>query len=240
MNCLAFRRICLSEPSHRSEAFLAHLEECGDCQRFAEGVGVLDGKLRAAMQVPVPKDLAARIKLRHVIGDEERTRRVRPWQYALAASLMLSVTIGGFLGYRVYSADRYINELRVAVLDHIKQEPDFLAASNHASPAKFKRVMAAFGGQVMDDVAPVRNAEICALKDNNEPIVHAVLQGKMGAVTVLYLKGDTVKDKVKIDDQRFTGVLLPAGKGNMAVVGERNEPIDVMADKLRKSIIWKI
>ncbi len=240
MNCLEFRRICLAEPSNRSEAFLAHREKCADCRRFADGVGTLDTKIRAAMQVPVPQDLATRIKLRQVIGDEERNRRTRPWQYALAASLMLSVAIGGLLGYRIYNTNQYIDELRVAVLDHIKQEPDFLTTSGKATPAKFKRVMAAFGGQVMDDVAPVRNAEICALKNNNEPVAHAVFQGKMGAVTVLYLKGNTVNDKIMIDDQRFKGILLPAGKGNMAVVGERDEPIDAMVEKLKKSIIWKI
>jgi len=240
MNCLEFRRQCLTEPATRSEAFVAHREQCGECRRFAAGVDVLDGELRSAMQVPVPEDLEARIKLRRVIGDEDKKRRARPWQYALAASVLLSVTISGFFGYRLYTANQYIDTLQVTVLDHIKQEPELLRASNHSSPAQFKRVLAVFGGELKDVVAPVQVAEVCALHHNHQPIVHAVLKGKMGAVTVLYIRGNRVKQKIAIADAKFKGVLLPAGTGNLAVVGLPDEPLAPMVDKLEKSIVWKI
>ena len=240
MNCLEFRRLCLSEPSTRTEEYLAHRDECDECRRFAEGVGVLDQKLLQAMQVPVPQDIATRIKLRQVIGDEERKRRVRPWQFALAASLVLSVTISGFFGYRLYTTNQYVDGLRVAMLEHVKEEPHFLAAADEVSPAKFQKIIAAFGGEVTQKVATVMTAEVCALKRNNQPVAHAVLKGEKGAVTVLYLNGERIKNNVAIDDDRFQGVLMPAGNGNMAVIGEAGEPLEPMVEKLKTSIFWKI
>ncbi len=240
MNCLDFRRICLSDPRERSDPYLAHRSQCRECRRFAESVDALDGKLRAAMQVPIPGDLATRIKLRQVIGDEKIRRRTRPWQLALAASVFVMIGLGGLFGYRLYSTQRYVDQLRVAVLDHVKQEPQFLAASGEVSPEQFKRVMAAFGGNVIGEVAPIRRAEVCALKDNKQPIAHAVVQGQSGAVTILYLTGKRVSSETPLRDERFRGVLVPAGDGNLAVVGQPDEPLDSMVERLQESIVWRI
>ena len=240
MKCLEFRRVCLAEPANCSAEFIAHRSECAECRRFADGVGQLDRKLLDAMQVPAPQDLATRIKLRQVIGVEDHKRRIRPWQLALAASLMLSVAISGFFGYRLYSAGQYIDGLRLAVFEHIKQEPEFLAVYSEVPQAKLQKVLASFGGELTQYVAPVMNAEICALKDSHQPVAHAVLKGEKGSVTLLYMNGKRIAKNVPIHDDRFHGILMPAGNGNLAVVAETDEPLQPMMAKLQKSIQWKI
>ena len=67
MNCLEFRRTALSEPGNRTQDYLSHRGECDDCARYADSVGVLDKKIADALRVPVPEDLANRIKLRQVL-----------------------------------------------------------------------------------------------------------------------------------------------------------------------------
>lgn len=240
MKCLEFRRVCLAEPANRSADFIAHRGECAECRRFADGVSQLDNILFDAMQVPAPQDLATRIKLRQVIGKEEHKRRVRPWQFALAASLILSVAISGFFGYRLYTAEQYIDGLRLAVLEHIKQEPEFLAASSEVPQVKLRKVLASFGGELTQYVAPVMSAEICALKDTHQPVAHAVLKGEKGAVTLLYMNGRRIAKNVSIHDDRFHGILMPAGQGNLALVAEADEPLQLMMAKLKKSLQWKI
>ena len=86
MNCLEFRRMCLSDPGNRETDYLSHREGCEECSRYSNNVNGLDRKIEQALRVPVPEDLANRIKLRQLMQDERGSSRVRPWQYALAAS----------------------------------------------------------------------------------------------------------------------------------------------------------
>lgn len=240
MNCLEFRRACLTEPAGRSGALLAHRNECPDCARFAEEVDVLDDKLLEAMRVPVPDDLQTRIRLRQVIGEEQSRRFARPWQFALAASIFLSVALSGLFAYQFYSTNRYIDQLRVAVIEHVKEEPQFLAVEEEASGRRFGQVLAAFGGELVQDVASVRVAEVCALRNKNQPIAHTVVNGKMGPVTILYVQGDPVRKTMPIEDDQFRGMLVPAGQGNLAVIGEPDEPLQPLVDKLQQGIVWRI
>ncbi len=240
MNCLEYRRACLTDPASKNEAFIAHRNECGDCARFADEVGVLDGKLLDAMRVPVPDDLQTRIRLRQVIGEEQSRRVTRPWQFALAASIFLSVALSGFFGYQVYSSNRYVDQLRVAVIEHVKEEPQFLTVQDDSSGQRFGQVLAAFGGELVQDIAPVRLAEVCALRKNYKPIVHTVVSGKTGPVTILYVQGEPVEKVMPFRDQQFSGMLVPAGQGNLAVIGEPDEPLQPLVDKLQQGIVWKI
>lgn len=240
MNCLEFRRACLTEPAGRGEEFVAHRNGCPDCARFAEEVGVLDDKLLDVMRVPVPDDLQTRIRLRQVISEEQSRRLTRPWQLALAASVFLSVALSGLFGYQLYSTNRYIDQLRVAVIEHVKEEPQFLVAEEEGSGERFGQVLAAFGGEVVQDIAPVRVAEVCALRKKNQPIAHTVVNGKMGPVTILYVQGDPVRKTMPIDDGRFSGMLVPAGQGNLAVIGTPDEPLQPLVDKLQQGIVWRI
>lgn len=240
MNCLEFRRLDLSDPRNRGEAFLEHRSECADCARFAAEVDALDDKLLDAFKVPVPEELATRIKLRQVIGDEGQRRRLRPWQFALAASVMLSVSLSAFFGWQMYSTNRYVDQLRLAVVEHIRQEPQFLSGRVDNAGREFKRVLAAFGGQVVGDIASVNHAEICALQHKNEPVAHSVIQGRHGPVTVLYLRGDPVARSTPFKDSEMKGVLVPAGRGNLAIIGGHSEPLDSIVERLNQGIVWKI
>ena len=86
----------------------------------------------------------------------------------------------------------------------------------------------------------MRVAEVCALRDKNQPIAHAVVNGKMGPVTILYVQGDPVRNTMPIDDGGFSGMLVPAGQGNLAVIGTPDEPLQPLVDKLQQGIVWRI
>jgi Protein of unknown function (DUF3379) len=241
VNCLEFRRTCLSDPNTETADYAAHRSECGECARFARTIQSVDVKLREAIEVPVPGDLVTRIKMRQLIDDEQHRRRVRPWQYALAASIMAGVMISAILGYRVYTTRQYVTGLEQAVLQHIKEEPQFLVTGPAPVPAaRFQQVVAAFGGEVVRSVGSVEHAEICALRHNSEPIAHTVIKGEHGSVTVIYRHGNRVRDEVTFNEGHYHGMLIPAGHGNLAVVGAPGEPLSPLVQKLKSSIIWKL
>ena len=145
MNCLEFRRLCLSEPGSRNKDYITHREECEECARYADSVIAVDGRLADAMRVPVPEDLVNRIKLRQVIQDEQVSRRIRPVQLALAASIVVAVTLGSLFGYRIYAAHQYASQLVASAVDHtrVERQGDHFVAE-HQDPLRqrerFKQV----------------------------------------------------------------------------------------------------
>ncbi len=238
MNCLEFRRICLGDPYTSSEDFAAHRHGCVECTRFADNVAEFDKQLLNAMQVPVPDDLGTRVKLRQVIG-EEHARRVRPWHWALAASVFITVSLGGFFAFQVYATNRYLAKLQASVIDHVNSEPDFASVQGMVPSDKFARVMAAFGAEVVDeDFEPlIAHAFVCFM--DRRPIAH-IFAGEGGRVTVLYITGERIGDETPIKDAIYRGVLIPAGGGNLAVIAPQGAPIDPLVTKLKQSIRWKI
>jgi hypothetical protein len=249
MNCLEFRRLCLSEPGSRDAGYLAHREECDDCARYADSVVATDRKLEHAMRVPVPDDLANRIRLRQVIQDEQITRRFRPMQLALAASVLLVVGAAAMFGYQFHTTNQYVSQLAASAVDHTRMERQgghFVA--EHQNPVRqrerFKQVLASFGAKVMDDeldaLGDILHVQVCALDSIEGPVAHVVIQGDMGEVTVYYAFGDKLRKSEDFDQGQFKGMLVPAGQGNLAIVGDPGEQLVAVADKLEHAIAWHI
>lgn len=249
MNCLEFRRISLSDPGTRDPDYSVHRGECEDCSRYADGVSALDDKIKDALRVPVPEDLTSRIKLRQVIQGEQTTRRVRPWHYAMAASIFVMVALSGLLGYQVYTTNQYLDRLSLAAVDHTRMERQgshFVAA--HEDPflqqQRFAQILASFGGKVMDDVVPeigpLIHVQVCALAHIETPVAHAQFLGKAGLVTIYYVIGPQAIGPETFAADKFEGMLVPVGQGNLVVVGNPGEPLDQVAHNFQRAVAWEI
>ena len=249
MNCLEFRRISLSEPNTRAEGYLAHRSECEDCARYADSVVVLDKKIEDALRIPVPEDLTTRIKLRQLMQDEHVSPRFQPWRWAVAASIFLVVAVSSLVGYQIYATNQYIDRLSVAAVDHTRMERQgnhFVAA--HEDPVKqglrFKQVLAAFGGKVMDDslakLGTIIHVQVCALANTQGPVAHILIQGKAGPITIYYVHGNKLKERRSFKLGQYQGMLIPIGKGNMAIIADPKESLPPVADKLEQTVVWQI
>lgn len=239
----------MSDPDNKDDGYLRHREECIDCARYADTTSALDRKLEDAMRIPVPEDLVNRIKLRQVIQDEQVSRRVRPMQLALAASVLLAVTLGTLFGYQIYSTNQYVSQLAASAVDHTRMERQgnhFVA--EHENPLRqkerFKQVLAAFGGSVMDDelaaLGDILHVQVCALDSIHGPVAHAVIKGAQGEVTVYYVFGRKLRGREDFEQGQLKGMLVPAGRGNMAIIGDPGERLVAIADKLEHAIAWHI
>lgn len=67
---------------------------------------------------------------------------------------------------------------------------------------------------------------------NKDKGAHIVLQGETGSVTVLFMPNEAVATRTLVQDERFNGVIVPADQGSYAIIGERDEPLDVIEQRL--------
>lgn len=233
MNCTEFRERCLAEPDCTDEEFLAHKRQCPQCAAEAERLSELEIRIREAAEIDVPDGLADRILARHAIAqgavpDQVSGRRTRPpWRqwYALAASLLLVIGIvaGGFY---VHQRTMPLSEaVAVAVKDDMPRY-DKMVADNQVDPnieRNLHAMLRAVGVKMVGDLGPIYYCQTTTIDDRMTGIF--VLRGKMGAVMVVYVKGDRVRRRGHIRNAHMQGVMWPEKAGSVAIIGHPGEPM---------------
>lgn len=216
IGCLAFRRRIGAEPGCRDRAILAHEAECAACAGFARAGQALERRLHAALTVPVPEQLAARVIWRQV------SRRRRP-RLALAAGVLLAAALGLLVPYRLPPAPAGL--LPADVIAHIRHEPALLALPMRVrvAPAQVRRVLTSAGVESADPFPDAMHAGLCLFHDRLVP--HLVIEVAGEAVSVLLFPDETVTAPREIHVDGYEGILVPHGRGSMAIVAPRPELI---------------
>ncbi len=238
MNCLEFRRNLLTEPETLDPLMKSHVDTCESCNAFAQREAGLERTLKEAMSLSVPEDLADRIKMRQGIVDEVHKKHVRPWKFAMAASVFLAVVIASYFGYQTQRLSETERLLQQAVIQHINNELHHLVEQNDVKLAQLNLLLKPLGGYVSEGLGKVNFASRCDIREHTG--LHLVLAGEQGPVTVLYIPQEHIKHESHIENTRFDGVLFPAGQGALAVVGERGEVLDEFTERLKNNIKWTL
>ena len=236
MNCMDFRRQLLIDPNHKDDEMILHERECASCSTQAQQSALFESNLKQALAVEVPQGLADRIKTHQGAVERVRVRVLRPWKYAMAASLVLMFGIIGLLSYQNITLNQSDGLLQQAVLDHIKGELHHLAEHNNVQLAELNQIMSPLGVQAVADIGPVNFAGLCNIRKHLG--VHMVLAGAQGPVTVIIMSDEMIDRDARIENTRFSGVILPQKHGSVAVVGEQGESLNEIIERLQTNIIW--
>ncbi len=237
MNCLEFRRVRMADPDLQTPESSEHLRECADCRHFLSEMDEFDTKLQSAAEIPIPGNLATRIKLRQAFQQSERPQRSPSfWRYAVAASFVITVAAGGAFSYKVYNDVSVAREFRVAALDYLDHQLPLLTLKDSVGRAKVARLVSSFGGQITGDVSNVQLAELCAVGDR--PAAHLIVPGDKGPVSLIYTTEAKVWGTATITDDVYQGIHVPTRSGSMAVFGEPDESLDQIVEQIGKSISW--
>ena len=234
MNCLEFRRRCLTEPNYEGRAFLLHESECGDCARFAVQTRALETYLVDAMRVNVPEGLAERVKLTHRVQNSGwKKRRV----IALAASILVTLGLmGGFFFMTSMSTP-----LHAAVTKHIENEWESLVQKEDMDGQTIASTVSTIGGVIRDDQGSIKYASLCDFSEYGA--VHLVITGSKGPVLALLLKEKYVSKTrfmtmTKPEGTKIEGMLAPTSNGSLAIVGLPEEDLQAVDKTVRDSIFW--
>ncbi len=269
MNCLEFRRRCTVDPSRLGAECSAHRRRCASCDRFAVRMGNIEERLRAAvavdipdglaerivryleregglltedrldrhlgqaMRIDVPEGLAGRVLLRHSFDQQRRDRRQWIVSVALAASLAAVVGLASLVGTPGRGDGLYQE-----VIAHIEHEPQALLSRAEVSEFRLTATLADLGMTLDGDIGPVTYAGLCEIG----PVLgaHLVVAGEHGPITIIVLPDKTVHRVREFESDRYRGILLPAGRGSIAVVAEYPQLVTPTAQRvggaLRRSL----
>ena len=234
MNCEDFKQAVAGDPSFDDGA--SHAVECADCSAYQAKMQALDLKIAKAMELSAP-DLKMpelpEIDTSNVVALP--ARRVTPIWFAIAATVVLAAVVGVRMLVPV-TGDMSLADQIVAHIDH---EPYGLRVTS--TPVSDDRL----NDVVPDDVAEIDHsaglityAQSCEINGNAVP--HIVIQGEHGPVTILLMPDEQVSAASSIDGENISGVILPIGKGSIAIVGDRNERLDKIQEKVVDSVTWDI
>jgi hypothetical protein len=236
MNCKDYKEAIAADPSQQFDG-ATHAAACESCATYRDEILALDQKIAAALDIPLPE-----LKLPELppIGEEDakvvnlpfgRGRmRTSAW-IGLAASVVLATT----LGVRFFSQDVIYESLGDEIIAHLDHEPHSRQVTDKAvSERKLAKVIDKDVAEM--DIGLITYANCCVI--NGKTIPHLVIQGERGPITLLLLPDEMIESAVPLEGVGITGVILPVGKGSIAIIGERDEPLDKLEQRLVNSVKW--
>ena len=209
-----------------------------------ESESELDGRIRAALKLSVPEDIAVEKpwkldqKVAHI--ESARTRREPapspPWMrpMAIAASFVAAVTLAAALWPAPGNSP-----LAEEVLAHLAHEPEAMVISDQAAPeAVVAGILDPRAEVDLQVLGLVTYAMDCGFEGENVP--HLVIQGEKGPVMLLFLKNKRLDRIVSVRGNGYRGIVMPLGEGSIAIVGTDAEPVNRIRDRMGKTVRWRI
>jgi hypothetical protein len=221
MDCLEFRRIALADPRRPGRAAAAHAEECRRCREFLFRTLEEEAALAAALRVPVPEGLAARMLY--------RPSAVRRWlvSAALAASLLVAAGIAFLVS--APSSD----PLALASIEFVVyEEAQTIADARPTDWNALARVASEMGVALPQQLGTMRY--ICVYPLAGKAAHHLLVSTPLGKLTVLLVPEQPLAARTAASAHGLEAALLPAGKGAVAIVGASARSV-ARAERLLRS-----
>jgi hypothetical protein len=211
IDCKHARREIGGEPQVLSDDVAQHLATCTACSTFRQETLAMEGRLRSALELP----------LHHF---RESPRKVAPRRFALAASIVLALLVGGGVWLL-----RPQPSLAAEIVDHVRHEPDSWGSREPVPPEVLAAVLARAGVRYNPRL-PVTYASPCPFRGHIVP--HLVVQTDRGPVTVMMLSHEHVKARSEFTEGEYHGVVFPAGAGSIAVLSPKGRELDGTVEQM--------
>ena len=244
MNCEEFKKAIAAEPRATFEGGAGHVAECESCASFMAEMQALDVRIASALAIDVPELNLPDLPDLPEIGEdnvvnmpfERKGSKSMPFWIGIAASFALAAVIGIQL-IGIDPVSEY--SLSEEILAHLDHEPGALRVTNVAvSDDRLSRVVNPSVGTMDRNVGLVTYAQSCII--NGKTVPHLVIQGEEGPVTLLLMPDEMIDGAVMLDGEGVNGVILPMGRGSIAIIGEREEALGEIEQRVIDSVEWSI
>jgi len=223
----------MADPYSKDQAFMLHREECPDCQNYIKGILAFDKRLAQAASVNrAPDDFKARLKLHHVIEQQEHRHQRFRWM-SYAAGVMLA-TAAVFFGVQNHQSNKNFDALYNQVVNHLELEPESFTTVQATAQARMQSHLASYAG--LRDVAELpglRYSQLCPI--GKHKTWHAVMDHGLGMVTVIYFKDDVMPERSGAEKHDYVKVIKKES-GSVMLLGDSQEAVDRAEDELTQSL----
>lgn len=242
MNCAEYREAIAADPSESFEHGTAHAAGCESCSAFRAEMQALNDTIARALAIDVPE-----LKLPELpaLGEDDKVvnlpfrrapRLSTPAWLGIAAGFALAAVVGLQFTGNGAAQDELLAKQVLAHLDH---EPLALKVTDVAvSEDRFLSVVNPTIGTMDRDIGLVSYAQTCII--NGTKVPHLVMQGERGPITLLLMPDESVSSPVSLTGESVNGIILPVGKGSIAIIGEREERIENLEQRVVDSVEWSI
>ena len=130
------------------------------------------------------------------------------------------------------------NSLAQDVLAHMDHEPEaFVVTTTAADDAVLDRVLERGGIRLRPEVGTVSYANSCRFRGRTVP--HLVVQTDDGPVTVMVLRNERPDAPVRFAEHGFSGTIVPAGPGSIAVIGAAGADLAQVTERVVAAVDWR-
>lgn len=231
MNCHQAQTAIGAEPGTRDPDVLAHVEQCEQCSAYRREMQDMDRLIQRALAVPVDPSISSTPAAPKTSKPGWRRSYFRSWQ--IAASLLVSLMIGATIW--VASTRESLAEQIVEHTDH--ESFSIVRTDERADSQVLDSVLGRAGLSLRPDALHVSYASSCLFHGDRVP--HLVVQTEQGPVTVIVLPNEPATKKAqRFNGNGYEGVILPAPRGVLAVLG-KDVPVEEVVDKVLGAVEYK-
>jgi hypothetical protein len=237
MDCIAYRRSMLADPSDPDRELLEHRDGCRECTEFTGKLLSFEARLNRALRVTLPAEQPAAQPVPLRAKAVPRAVAYRRGTLAMAASVLLAVVVAGVLWVAAPGSS-----LAADVVTHMGGEPgSWLQTEVPVDSSELQSVLRGSHVRLAAGAGLVSYAASCAFRGHHVP--HLVIQTESGPITVMVLVHEHVQKPVRFDEQGYRGVIVPvAGHGSLAVLthGPSTDlkTVELIAAQVLNSITW--
>lgn len=238
MNCKDYKEAIAADPSQQFDG-AAHTDACESCATFRDEILTLDEKISRALEINVPE--LAMPELPATSDDDQKVVNLpfrrggmsAPAWIGLAASVLI-VTV---LGVRFAGDDVVYESLAEEIVAHFDHHQAGLKVTNVGVSERTLANVVEDNVEEMD-IGLITYATSCDINGHSVP--HLVIQGERGPITILLLPDENIGSAVALEGIGVTGVILPVGNGSIAIIGNRDEPMENIQEQIVNSVKWSI
>jgi len=238
-----FKRLALADPYCQEANFLAKEQSCAQCAEFLASVKAMDSGISKSVDVGVPADLLARLKLRQEIENQNTVRSSTQRYFAIAASFMVAVLVAGlmyinFVPSQQQVAQDYVTLIQ-GVAEHLEEKEVTPVWDSGYANKEVRVRLASYDPSVrFGDLSGLRFGRICPMGIYRG--LHANIEVDGDLVTFAYIKGDPIDVLKDMAYQSRFARVKPVKGGNLVILSQHSDSLDKADDMISQSLKWQI
>ncbi|MBM7036275.1 DUF3379 family protein [Vibrio ulleungensis] len=230
MDELEFRRRVISDPKNRDAEVAEHVSDNPSQAKFIDEMLSLDARIEQAMRVDVPEDLADKILFQN--SNNVVTPSFGKRALSIAASVAFAVGLAaGQLNWGALIAQPAYASLSQTAMEHVHAERPFTnALDEQAEMPQLNMKLQPFEFKFTEDFPyHVYYLNHCGFGESTA--MHVEFAGEKGRVT-LFITKISADSASQFSDETFAGELAPMGDATLIVVGEQDENLNAIVERL--------